>query len=104
MVRRTQWEAVVGEGGELFAAHQLGVFVRPVVEGTADIPFTEKALRQLWPLARGYTYASNRQASIGHSGVDASRSVLSVARPPGLSGGNVCISRRINLFSLLSVT
>lgn len=42
MVRRAQWEAVVGEGGELFAAHQLCVFVRAVVEGAADIPFTGK--------------------------------------------------------------
>jgi hypothetical protein len=30
------------------------------------------------------TYASNKQTSIGRSGVDASRNVLSVASPPGL--------------------
>jgi hypothetical protein len=30
------------------------------------------------------TYASNKQISIGRSDVDASRSVLSVAKPPGL--------------------
>lgn len=76
---------MIRERCELLTAHQLCIVVGAVPKCTADLVFTTGSLVHSFTRVVD-TYASNKHASMGVSGVDASRTVLRVAKPPGLFG------------------
>ena len=76
--------SMIRKGSELFRADLLGILIGAIFESSSDFRLAVILLSIVRKQVSISTHLSNKVASMGQSGVDASSRVFSVTSPPAL--------------------